>query len=143
MPRPKKCRRICSLPRIGRFGPLEEGAKGEVGMTVDEYEAVRLIDLLGCTQEECASQLQVARTTVQMIYDSARRKMADMLVNGKVLTIAGGQYQLCAQAEGCCAKDCRQRRCRGRACAGGQSGEGCQCAAGACPREEGAKTSNL
>ena len=41
-------------------------------MTVDEYEAIRLIDLLGFTQEECAKQMSVARTTVQGIYAEAR-----------------------------------------------------------------------
>ena len=52
MPRPKKCRRICALPRCSSFGPLEGAADGRVEMAVEEYEAIRLIDLLGCTQEE-------------------------------------------------------------------------------------------
>ncbi|MFQ7855073.1 MAG: DUF134 domain-containing protein [Flavonifractor plautii] len=51
MPRPKKCRRICALPRCSSFGPLEGAADGRVEMAVEEYEAIRLIDLLGCTQE--------------------------------------------------------------------------------------------
>ena len=50
---------------------------------MDEYEAVRLIDLLGLTQEECAAQMNVARTTVQAIYDSAREKLARMLAEGR------------------------------------------------------------
>ena len=57
MPRPKKCRRICALPRCSSFGPLEGAADGRVEMAVEEYEAIRLIDLLGCTQEECAAQM--------------------------------------------------------------------------------------
>gem|GEM_PF-6353788 len=60
MPRPKKCRRICALPRCSSFGPLEGAADGRVEMAVEEYEAIRLIDLLGCTQEECAAQMGVA-----------------------------------------------------------------------------------
>ena len=51
MPRPKKCRRICALPRCSSFGPLEGAADGRVEMAVEEYEAIRLIDLLGCTQD--------------------------------------------------------------------------------------------
>ena len=47
MPRPKKCRRICALPRCSSFGPLEGAADGRVEMAVEEYEAIRLIDLLG------------------------------------------------------------------------------------------------
>ena len=76
MPRPKKCRRICALPRCSSFGPLEGAADGRVEMAVEEYEAIRLIDLLGCTQEECAAQMGVARSTVQQVYDTARRRLA-------------------------------------------------------------------
>jgi predicted DNA-binding protein (UPF0251 family)/predicted Fe-Mo cluster-binding NifX family protein len=102
MPRPKKCRRVCSLPEYPRFGPL--GAPNPdcyEHMTVDEYETIRLIDLLGCTQEECARRLDVARTTVQAMYDSARKKLAAMLVNGSALTIQGGEYALCPLAVKC------------------------------------------
>jgi predicted DNA-binding protein (UPF0251 family) len=71
-------------------------------MTVDEYETIRLIDLQGFTQEECASQMKIARTTVQGIYNEARKKLADSLVNGKVLQIEGGTYQLCDGLEKSC-----------------------------------------
>ena len=64
MPRPKKCRRICALPRCSSFGPLEGVADGRVEMAVEEYEAIRL-STWGCTQEECAAQMGVARSTVQ------------------------------------------------------------------------------
>jgi predicted DNA-binding protein (UPF0251 family) len=64
-------------------------------MQLDEYETIRLIDLEGLTQEECAEQMDVARSTVQGIYISARKKLADSLINGKLLLIEGGQYHLC------------------------------------------------
>ena len=92
MPRPKKCRRICALPRCSSFGPLEGAADGRVEMAVEEYEAIRLIDLLGCTQEECAAQMGVARSTVQQVYDTARRRLAQALVEGRRLHISGGDY---------------------------------------------------
>ena len=63
-------------------------------MTVDEYETIRLIDLEGFTQEECAEQMNVARSTIQSIYVEAR-KTGGGLVNGKVLSIEGGTYLLC------------------------------------------------
>ena len=71
-------------------------------MRVDEYETVRLIDLTGYTQEECAAQMGIARTTVQGIYNDARKKIADALVNGKELIIAGGDYRLCEGLEETC-----------------------------------------
>ena len=116
MPRPKKCRRICALPRCSSFGPLEEEHAELVGMALEEYEAIRLIDLLGCTQEECARQMGVARSTVQQVYDQARRKLARALVEGRRLVISGGDYMLCAQAEACAGRDCARRDCGRRRC---------------------------
>ena len=121
MPRPKKCRRICALPRCSSFGPLEGAADGRVEMAVEEYEAIRLIDLLGCTQEECAAQMGVARSTVQQVYDTARRRLAQALVEGRRLHISGGG--LCALPPGrgvsgrdCARRDCGMGRCARRAC---------------------------
>lgn len=81
-------------------------------MTVDEYETIRLIDLEGFNQELCAKQMNVARTTVQGIYEVARKKIAESLVNGKVLLIEGGEYHLCGQDGPRCTieRGCRHRR---------------------------------
>ena len=114
MPRPRKWRKVCSLPESNRFGPLDAQVDTEnfVNMTVDEYESIRLIDLEGFTQEECASQMNIARTTVQGIYNEARNKVAQSLVNGKVLIIAGGEYQLCdGQGKACGGGGCHRHRC--------------------------------
>ncbi|WP_297212475.1 DUF134 domain-containing protein [uncultured Flavonifractor sp.] len=116
MPRPKKCRRICALPRYSSFGPLEGEAGGPVEMALEEYEAIRLMDLLGCTQEECAGQMGVARSTVQQVYDQARGKLALALVEGRRLVISGGDYLLCGQAEECAGWDCARRDCGRRRC---------------------------
>lgn len=87
------------MPERDRFGPLDvpvnDGEGEYMTMTVDEYEAIRLIDIEGFTQEESAAQMNVARTTVQGIYLSARKKLAGSLVNGTVLRIEGGEYKLC------------------------------------------------
>ncbi len=95
MARPRKWRRICRLPKCSRFGPLGSVAEDSVVMMVEEYETIRLIDLEGMTQEECAVQMNISRTTVQSIYNSARKNLADSLVNSKVLFIEGGDFELC------------------------------------------------
>ncbi len=113
MPRPRKWRRVCRLPENSRFGPLDFRADSDdtVNMTVDEYETIRLIDLDSFTQERCAAQMGISRTTVQGIYDSARKKLAESLVSGKVLLIEGGEYRICdGQGGGCGGPGCHRRR---------------------------------
>ena len=112
MPRPIKWRKVCCLPERNRFGPLDTSLdeKNFIKMTVDEYETIRLIDLEGFTQEECAKQMNVARTTVQGIYVEARKKLAESLVNGKVLLIEGGEYRLCDGLGNGCGRGCRRHR---------------------------------
>jgi uncharacterized protein len=117
MPRPCKQRRVCMEPTCHRFGPKGIKTCGEgqrVPMTLDEFETVRLIDLEGMTQEACAVQMQVARTTVQAIYESARSKIAQCLVNGKELDIDGGDVVVCdGTMRGCAGKkQCPRRCCR-------------------------------
>ena len=115
MPRPKKWRKVCSMPENTEFAPV--GARFQpsdaVSMTVEEYEAIRLIDHEGLTQEECAVYMQIARTTVQSIYNEARKKLAVVLVEGKPLIISGGKYQLCEGNEPHCGHGGgRRQRCR-------------------------------
>ena len=113
MPRPRKCRKVCSLPRNRGFAPVG-GAElaTPIVMTVDEYETIRLIDKQGLSQEECGKYMNVARTTVQMMYMSARKKLADALVDGTPLRIEGGDYQLCdGKEEYCGCGGCKKHRC--------------------------------
>ena len=103
MPRPRKCRKVCQMPKTKEFRPTGEvSCESAVILTVDEYEAVRLIDKQGFSQEECSNYMQVARTTVQLIYNSARKKIADAIVDGLSLRIEGGDYQLCDGSEEYC-----------------------------------------
>ena len=92
MPRPKRCRRICGYPDYWSFAPEGAQPAGTVPLTLDEFEAIRLIDHRRLTQMECASVMGVSRATVTAIYENARFKLADALVNGKRVRITGGAY---------------------------------------------------
>ena len=101
MARPKKFRRICSMPKLNEFCPTNE-YKDTITMSVDEFEVIRLLDYENMTQEQCALQMNVSRATVTSIYETARKKIADTLVNGKRLIINGGDVVCCENAPHCC-----------------------------------------
>ena len=97
MPRKQRCRWIDAYPDHWEFSPEEASEEEPVVMSLDEFESIRLLDREGMTQEQCAERMGVARTTVTAIYESARRKMAEALVDGKRLLIRGGSYRLSDQ----------------------------------------------
>jgi predicted DNA-binding protein (UPF0251 family) len=78
----------------------------EVLLTLDEYEAIRLADLEGLYQEKAASLMNISRQTFGRIIREAHRKVADVLVNGKILKIEGGPVSMKAE------KPVRCPRCR-------------------------------
>lgn len=88
MARPVKVRRINALPEAYR----EEGPAIQLGL--DEFECIRLIDHCGLSQAECGEQMQVARTTVALIYEHARKKIAESIVYSRELVISGGNYRI-------------------------------------------------
>lgn len=95
MARPCRQRRIKHFPDHWEFSVHDDDkSKEEVIMSLDEYETLRLIDHEGKTQEECAESMDVARTTVTSIYESARKKLASLIIEGRPLRISGGTYCL-------------------------------------------------
>lgn len=96
MARPKNCRAIGGEPSRFCYKPAGVPAADleEVILLLDEYEALRLSDYEGLQQEEAARRLQVSRQTFGRIVLSARRKIADVLVNGKALRIVGGPVRI-------------------------------------------------
>jgi predicted DNA-binding protein (UPF0251 family) len=64
----------------------------ETVLTVDEHEAIRLADWEGMQQEEAAERMNISRATFGRIAASARRKIADALVNAKAIRVEGGDF---------------------------------------------------
>ena len=96
MARPFKCRRIGCEPGVSYFKPrgIPISRLNEVNLTFDELESIRLADLEGMYQDAAAERMDVSRQTFGNIVNSARRKIADVLVNGKAIRIEGGVYQI-------------------------------------------------
>lgn len=133
MPRPSKCRRICHLPSIRSFSPSDSSSDEVISLSMDEYEAIRLIDFEKLTQAQCAVQMGIARTTITNIYESARYKLSDMLIHGKHLIIEGGNVELCQHHSLCCGKGCQNGcfsdpndiKCQKKHCKGVIKNENC------------------
>ena len=92
MPRPYSRRRVARHPVVDLFKPAGIPARelDEVVMTLDEHEAIRLADLEGLYHEEAARRMGISRPTFGRILESAHRKVAEVLVEGKALRIEGG-----------------------------------------------------
>jgi uncharacterized protein len=99
MPRPKQCRRVCLSPDCTYFKPagVPTSILEEVVLAVDELEAMRLVDLDGLYYEQAAEQMGVSRRTFGRIIDSARRKVAQALIQGMALRIEGGVIEMAEQ----------------------------------------------
>ncbi|MGF6906362.1 DUF134 domain-containing protein [Fusobacterium sp. PH5-44] len=93
MARPTKEKIISKLPKYQKFCG-EKKSKEKIILLVEEYETIRLIDYLGYSQDSCAKEMDIARTSVQSLYSNARRKIARFLTEGIELVISGGNYQL-------------------------------------------------
>lgn len=107
MPRPIIRRRIAGIPEITCFVPSDEvDTHGlENVLKLEELEAIRLKDLEGLEQVDCAIRMAVSRPTFQRILLSAREKVADSLLHGKAIRIEGGVYVQIGEGRGYC------RRC--------------------------------
>lgn len=94
MPRPVKWRRVEFIPRNRYFVPSSDSEEipEEIVLQIEEVEALRLKDLEGLEQEACAEKMEVSRQTFQRVLNSARGKVADAIINGKAIRIAGGNY---------------------------------------------------
>ena len=110
MPRPRKCRLVSSVPATTYYKPrgIPVSSLQEVVLAVEELEALRLADYMGLTQTETAKRLGVSQPTLHRVLRSARKKVADALVNGKALRISGGTYRIPRQRWFECFK-CRHR----------------------------------
>lgn len=93
MPRRKKCRRVGFVPSNQAFYPQNQNAD-KVILNIEEVEAIRLSDLEQMEQNEAAEMMNISRGTFQRIIKTAREKVADALINGKMMQIGGGHYEL-------------------------------------------------
>ena len=92
MPRPKSDRIIHEPPLFSEFKPMGIPGRAleQIKLSLDEFEALRLADHAGLSHEEAAKQLEISRSTFTRLIRKARKKVADFMFLGKMLSIGGG-----------------------------------------------------
>ena len=95
-PRPIRCRKVGREPIFTFFKPagVPGNALAEIVLSIDEMEAIRLKDYEELDQIKSAEKMGISQPTFQRIYNSARKKIADAMINGKAMRIEGGNYRI-------------------------------------------------
>ncbi len=106
MPRPRRRRRIHGPPRFDHFKPVGVPRRllETLTLSVDEFEAIRLADLEGLDQERAAEKMNISRPTFSRLVETARGKVARVLVEGRELRIEGGAVDFIHTVRRC--RDC-------------------------------------
>ena len=98
MPRHKRPRYISKHPEIKSFQPeghdRESQDTDEISLSVEEFEAIRLVDYNGHDQSEAALHMNVSRQTFGRVLKQARYNLANAIVTGKRLKVGGGCYRI-------------------------------------------------
>ena len=96
MPRPRIPRKVWLEPHVTHFKPagIRMAHMHMAVITMEEYEALRLKDYEGMNQTQAAKEMGISQPTFQRLLESARKKIADAVVNGKAIRIEGGHYRI-------------------------------------------------
>ncbi|MEM0161362.1 MAG: DUF134 domain-containing protein [Thermoplasmata archaeon] len=96
MPRPRRFRQVNRLPDTDYFVPanMRNSSMNEIVISVEEYEAIRLKDLMQMDQTEAAALMGISQATFHRLLSEARKKVAEAIVNGKAIRIYGGTYKM-------------------------------------------------
>ena len=96
MVRPRKLRFVGMEPGFRMFKPVGIPAVDmeQIVLTLDEFEAIRLVDFDGMDHEGASELIGVSRPTLSRLVEQARHKVADAVVTGKALVIEGGNVEM-------------------------------------------------
>lgn len=93
-------RRVWKEPEFDSFSPRGQRNLDEIALSIDEYEALRLVDTGGMSQEEAAKKMGISQPTLNRLLKGARRKAATAITSGKILRIGGGNCRMMRRRNG-------------------------------------------
>ena len=98
--RPKKYRIVKLNPKIAQFSPRgKPGRPDTLEITVDEFEAIRLLDFMGLSQKEASKSMRISQPTFSRTLKRARKIVANVLTKGASIKIQGGYYVVSSREE--------------------------------------------
>lgn len=109
MPRRRRLRKVVAPPGFKGFKPygVFKSSNDMVELLYEEYEALKLSDYDGLNHASAAGLMGVSRPTFARIYESARKKIAQALVENKEIKAVYGNALLDKHWFLC--KDCHAR----------------------------------
>lgn len=123
MGRRRKCRFVANVPDVTVFKPVGVPMSQLSGVVLglDGFEAMRLVDGEGLTQEEAAARMQVSRPTLCRMLGEARAQVARALSRGWAIRIevdmlhaVTGEFESTALEPQCLrAMECAKEKVRG------------------------------
>ena len=101
--RPRRTRRVEHTQLFRCYAPrcTTEGEGESVILLPEELEILKLVELQGLEQEEASAVMGISRRTAWKDLHEARKKVADALVNGKVIEVARCRHRM----DGRCPRD--------------------------------------
>lgn len=98
--RPKKYRIIKHDPKISYFSPRGKPGRPDIlELTMDELEAIRLLDYMGFPQKEASKSMRISQPTLSRTLKKARKIIANALIKGTAIKIQGGYYVISSREE--------------------------------------------
>ena len=96
MVRPKINRVVRKVPEVTYFKPrgIPLSDLGEINLTIEEIESLRLKHYQDLNQTKCAEKMEISQSTFSRILESAHKKLASAIIDGKAIKIMGGNYHI-------------------------------------------------
>ena len=127
MGRRRKCRFVADVPEVTVFKPQGVPMSQLYGVAIglDGFEALRLVDAEGLSQEEAAARMQVSRPTLCRILGEARGQVARALSRGWAIRIEVDVEHAVTDGTG---QNISEPQCaRPQSCGGGRARGGRSC----------------